>query len=54
MLGEKAGFSNGVSDESPILLQVLESFLAGGHGKAQGSPAPLGAGSKKIEPLSMG
>ena len=37
-------------------MQVLESFLAGGQGKAQGSPAPLGAGagSNKIEPLSMG
>ena len=58
-LGEQAGFSNGISDDAPILIQLLDGFLSGGRGKAQGSPAPLGAGMggfgvKKIEPLSMG
>ena len=54
-LAAKAGFDNGVSDESPILMQLLESFMVGGRGKAHGSPAPLGAGAaKKIEPLSIG
>ena len=28
--------------------------MAGGHGKGGGSPAPLGAAAKKIEPLSFG
>ena len=55
-LGEQAGFANGVSDKSPILMQLFESFLDGGKGKAHGSPAPLAANAavNKVEPLSFG
>ena len=51
-LGQRAGFQNGIADNKPILMQVLEAFMSGERGA--GSPAAAGfSDMKKFEPPSL-
>ena len=48
-LAERAGLRNGLNDDQPILLQLLDSFQAGG----KGSPTRIDTQVKKVEPLKF-
>ena len=48
-LAQRAGFENGIADGKPILLQLLESFMAGERGAAPMKGAAAFSDPIKIE-----
>jgi len=52
-LAKRAGFSNGAGQEKPILLQMLEKFMAGGVGSAPANSSAASHSKNLVEPLSL-